>query len=74
MAKQKTEKSHDVTFAKGGTDHMFPQQAADRMDPGTTRDKTAKDNLGQKYAEGGKGKMFGFAGSQAAQSGKTSAR
>lgn len=74
MAKSRTEKSHDVTFAKGGTDHMFPQQAADKVKPGATRDLTAKDNLGQKFAAGGAGKMFGYAGSQPAQSGKTSAR
>jgi hypothetical protein len=73
-AKVKKETSHNVEFAKGGKDHMFPEQAADRQEPGHTADQTATDNKGQKYAEGGKGKMFGYAGSQPAPAGKTSAR
>ena len=72
MAKQKKESTHNVEFAKGGDQHMFPQQAADKMKPGTTRDQTAKDDLGQKFAEGGSTKMFGFRPSNVAQAGKTS--
>jgi hypothetical protein len=68
----KTEKSHDVTFAKGGKQHMFHRQAADRMKPGTTRDTTAKNNLSQKWAQGGKGKMFGFQPSNGQVAGRTS--
>lgn len=71
-AKVKKESTHNVEFAKGGDQHMFPQQAADRMEPGTTRDKTAKDDLGQKFAEGGKGKMFGFQPSNTQTAGRTS--
>lgn len=69
---KKTEKSAD--FAKGGKTHMFGEQAADEMKPGTTRDQTSTDDHGQKFAKGGSNKMFGYAGSQTAEAGKTSAR
>jgi len=69
------EKSHNVEFAKGGKTHMFPKQAAEPAEKGTTRDHTANDNApGAKFAAGGSTKMFGFAGSQPAQGGITSAR
>jgi hypothetical protein len=72
MAKARKEASHSVTFAKGGKGHMFGQQAADKMKPGTTRDKTATDDLSQKWAQGGKGKMFGFQPANAQTAGRTS--
>jgi hypothetical protein len=76
MAKQKKESTHSATFAKGGKQHMFPQQAADRMEPGTTRDRTAKDT-GQHVgsspgASGGKTKMFGFQPANTQTAGRTS--
>ena len=73
MAKSRTEKSHDVTFAKGGNAHMFGKQAANPEKAGTTA-KSPGAAPGAKFAAGGKGKMFGFAGSQPVQAGKTSAR
>jgi hypothetical protein len=71
MAKARKEASHDVTFAKGGKGHMFPEQAADRMKPGVTRDTTGTDNKSQKWAQGGKGKMFGFRPASAQVAGRT---
>jgi hypothetical protein len=73
MAKQKKESTHSATFAKGGKQHMFPEQAADRMEPGTTRDRTAKDT-GQKdhFAKGGSGKMFDFQPANTQTAGRTS--
>ncbi len=76
---KKTEKSAE--FAKGGTTPMFgkgdrtttaPSDAAGTAKPG----ETYKDpeNSGSKFAAGGSGKMFGYAGSQPAEAGKTSAR
>jgi hypothetical protein len=52
---------------------MFPEQAADRMEPGTTRDRTAKDT-GQKdhFAKGGSGKMFDFQPANTQTAGRTS--
>lgn len=67
------EKSHDVQFAKGGNTHMFGPQAAGSDKPGTTG-KDQQSAPGDKFASGGKGKMFGFAGSVPAQGGITSAR
>ena len=78
-----TKKSeHNVEFAKGGKTPMFgtgdrtttaPSDAAGEQKPGVTEhdpDGGSKD----KFASGGSTKMFGYAGSQPAQSGKTSAR
>lgn len=73
MPASRTEKSHDVTFAKGGNTHMFGAQAANPEKPGTTA-KTPGSAPGAKFAAGGSSKMFGYAGSQPAQAGKTSAR
>ena len=72
MAKARKEASHNVTFAKGGKGHMFPEQAADAMKPGVTRDATAKDT-GQKqhFAKGGSGHMFGFRPAGAQVAGRT---
>lgn len=71
-AKVKKETSHDTQFAKGGNTHMFGHQAAGEQKPGDTAHDTSGD--GGKFASGGSGKMFGFAGSQPARSGITSAR
>lgn len=68
---KKTEKSAE--FAKGGKTHMFGKQEAADMPSGTT-DKGDKRGPGDKFAQGGSGKMFGYAGSQPAQAGITSAR
>lgn len=72
---KRNEKSHDVEFAKGGSNAMFGAQAAEPQKPGTTRDKSATDSApGAKFAQGGSNKMFGFAGSESARAGITSAR
>lgn len=73
MAKSKQESEHDVTFAEGGDTPMFKQQAAGPDKPGNTG-KDQSGAPGAKYAEGGKGKMFGFAGAEPQQGGRTSAR
>ena len=72
-----TEKSHDVTFAKGGTDHMFGEQEAGSRTSGDKSPSTGKPDdhgPGEKFAAGGKGKMFGYQGSVPARDGITSAR
>jgi len=72
-----TEKSHDVTFAKGGKTHMFGEQEAGSRESADKSPSTGKPDSsgpGEKFAEGGKTKMFGFAGSQPARDGITSAR
>lgn len=68
------EKSHNVEFAKGGNTHMFGAQAAGKQKAGVTEHDAEGGAPGAKYAEGGKGKMFGYTGSLPAQAGKTSAR
>lgn len=67
------EAQHDVTFAEGGDQHMFGQQAAGPDTPGNTG-KDQKGAPGAKFAAGGSGKMFGFTPSQPQQPGRTSAR
>lgn len=76
---KKTEKSAD--FAKGGKTHMFgtgdhtttaSSDAAGSQEPGGTAHDP--EDSGSKFAKGGSGKMFGYAGSETAQAGKTSAR
>lgn len=76
---KKTEKSAD--FAKGGNTPMFGQgdrtvtassDAAGSQDAGTTAHDT--DGSGGKFAKGGSGKMFGYAGAEPAKAGITSAR
>lgn len=72
---------HNVTFAKGGNTPMFgkgdrtvtaPSDAAGSQEPGCTSHDPKGD--GGKFAAGGSGKMFGYAGSQPARAGITSAR
>ena len=70
---QKKEKQHNVEFAKGGNTHMFGAQKVGAQKSGVT-ETDAGAGSGEKFASGGKGKMFGFAGSQPAEAGKTSAR
>jgi hypothetical protein len=67
------EKAHNVEFAKGGNTHMFGPQKTGEQKPGVTETDSGSGS-GDKFASGGKGKMFGFSGSQPAQAGITSAR
>ena len=68
------EKTHDVEFAKGGTTPMFGEQAAGDQKAATTAHDVGGGAPGAKFAEGGKGKMFGFSGALPARDGITSAR
>lgn len=63
----------NADFAKGGKTHMFGKQEAGDMPEGTT-DKGDDRGPGEKFASGGSGKMFGYAGSEPAKAGITSAR
>lgn len=77
MAKRPKESQHNVEFAKGGKggeNTMFPQQSSDPAEKGQTRDTSRTDNLSDKFAVGGKGKMFGYTGALPARDGLTSAR
>lgn len=76
---KKTEKSAD--FAKGGDTPMFgkgdrtttaPSDAAGEQKPGVTEHDP--EGSGSKFAKGGSGKMFGYAGAEPARAGITSAR
>lgn len=67
---KKTEKN--VEFAKGGNTPMFGPQAAGEQASGETAHDTS-DN-GGKFATGGSNKMFGYAPSETAKAGITSAR
>lgn len=69
----RSEKQHDVQFAKGGDNHMFSEQQASPQTAAHTG-KNGATGKGAEFAKGGSGKMFGFAGSAAAQAGITSAR
>lgn len=73
MPANRTEKSHDVEFAKGGNTPMFGEQQASPQ----TAERTGKNGAtgkGAEFAKGGPGKMFGFQGSVPARDGITSAR
>ena len=73
----RNETSHDVAFAKGGNTKMFGEQEAGSRtsaDKGPSTGKPDSSGPGEKFAEGGKGKMFGFQGSLPARDGITSAR
>jgi len=81
MAAFQKKTSHNAAFAKGGNTPMFgkgdrtttaPSDAAGEQEAGCTAHDT--NGSGGKFAQGGSGKMFGYAGSQPAQAGKTSAR
>lgn len=76
---KKTEKNAD--FAKGGNTPMLGGHGpvvgdalhAGEQAPGGTAHKNSGGG-GDKFAAGGSGKMFGYAGSQPAKGGITSAR
>lgn len=71
MKTGRSEKEHDVAFAKGGNTAMFGQQHVGEQKPGGTAHNVGGDG---KFAKGGSGKMHGFQGSVAARAGITSAR
>lgn len=73
MPANRTEKSHNVEFAKGGDTAMFSEQQASPQTPDRTG-KNGATGKGAEYAKGGSGKMFGFQGAVAARDGITSAR
>jgi hypothetical protein len=73
----KNETTHDVDFAKGGDTPMFGEQEAGSRTSADKSPSTGKPDSsgpGEKFAEGGTNKMFGYAGSQPATAGITSAR
>ena len=73
----RNETSHDVKFAEGGDTHMFGKQEAGSRtaaDKGPSTGKPDSSGPGEKFAEGGKGKLFGFTGALPARDGITSAR
>ncbi len=63
----------NTQFARGGSGHMFGEQQASSQTPGQT-EKNGATGKGAQFAAGGSTKMHGFAGSQSAQAGITSAR
>jgi hypothetical protein len=69
----RNEKSHDVQFAKGGNTAMFSEQQASPQTAAQTG-KNGSTGKGAEFAKGGSTKMHGFAGSQPARDGITSAR
>lgn len=72
-----TEKTHNVEFAKGGDTPMFGEQEAGSRTSADKSPSTGKPDSsgpGEKFAEGGKTKMFGFSGALPARDGITSAR
>jgi len=72
-AKYKSETQKDVEFAKGGDDHMFGEQAAEKQTPGHTEQEDSA-GPGAKFAEGGKGKMFSYSPSIPQAAGRTGQR
>jgi hypothetical protein len=74
MAKTKVESAKNATFAEGGNTHMFGPQAAGEQKPAETSHDVKGGAPGAKFAAGGSSKMFGYAGSQTARAGITSAR
>lgn len=72
-AKFHKETTKNTEFAKGGSTHMFGAQKAGQQASGETA-HDAGAGSGDKFACGGKGKMFGFSGSTPAQAGITSPR
>ena len=80
--KKKVESERDVEFAKGGNTPMFgtgdrtttaPADAAGTQKPGVT-EQHPDSGSSSKFAEGGKGKMFGYSPSVPAKEGQTGAR
>ena len=80
MANFQKKAQKNVEFAKGGTTPMLGGHgpgvagglgAGPQADGGTAHDT---EGDGGKFAKGGSTKMFGYAGAQPAEAGKTSAR
>lgn len=72
MANIHKEKTTSLDGAEGGDTHMFgPQKVGEQKAATTAHDVTGG---GSKFASGGSGKMFGYAGSEPAKAGITSAR
>jgi len=81
VRKKKVESERDVEFAEGGDTPMFGKgdrtvtdtgDAAGPQTPGRTEQHPDKPS--GKFAEGGKGKMFGYSPSVPAKDGQTGAR
>ena len=73
----RNESTKNTEFAKGGDTHMFGEQVAGERtgaDKSPSTGKPDSSGPGDKFAQGGSNKMFGFAGSQPARAGITSAR
>lgn len=73
----RNETTSNTEFAKGGNKAMFGEQVAgarDGSDKSASTGKPDSSGPGEKFASGGSTKMHGFAGSQAARAGITSAR
>lgn len=71
-----TEKTHNATFAEGGDTPMFGEQEAGSRkgaDKSPSTGKPDSSGPGEKFAEGGPGKMFGYNPSKRATAGITSA-
>ncbi len=73
-AKVTKETTKSAKFAEGGNTHMFGAQAAGEQKAGVTEHDASGGAPGDKYACGGKAKMFGYSPSMPARSGITSAR
>ena len=72
-----TESSRNADFAEGGDTKMFGEQEAGSRTSGDKSPSTGKPDdrgPGEKFAAGGKGKMFGFAGALPATAGISAAR
>lgn len=73
--KIKKETEREAKFAEGGhSNHMFGEQAANEQEPGVTEHDVKGGSPGPKYAEGGKGKMFGYSPAHPATAGITGPR
>lgn len=69
MAGSKEKSEKNVTFLDKPKGHMFGKQTAGAQKPGTgAHDVSGGD---AKFAQGGKGKMFGFRPSMAAEAGRS---
>lgn len=70
-----TEKTHNATFAEGGNTPMFGEQEAgprDGADKSPSTGKPDSSGPGEKFAEGGSGKMFPYNPAKRATAGITS--
>jgi hypothetical protein len=72
-----TEQTHNVAYAEGGDTKMFGEQEAGSRTSADKSKSTGKPDSsgpGEKFASGGKGKMFGFTGALPATAGISAAR